>query len=139
MIRKDRIQSRQEFFNLLDKEVKRATRYKYPFCILKVTLFKFPGTEEGKLQDCFDRMIHLAEKELRESDIPGVISKNELAFICPYTDSSNSSLVRDRLEKQLKIYGFKKSACEVKVERICFPGDASKISDLIDLLVKPAA
>jgi PleD family two-component response regulator len=130
-----RIHSRELFLYLLDKELKRARRHNYSFCTLKLTLSQLPNNENDKgLQTCFQRLIHFAEEEFRESDILGFLGEHQLAVILPYTDPNTVTHAQSRLKERLKYYGFKKEGCEVKIDRICFPTDGSKTTDLIEQL-----
>jgi PleD family two-component response regulator len=132
-----RIHSRESFLYLLDKEVKRARRHNYFFCILNLTLSQLPNIENDKgRQTCFQKLIHFTGEELRESDILGFLGEYQLAMILPYTDPNNASHPKSRLRERLKYYDFKKKGCEVKIDQICFPTDGSNITDLIEQLLK---
>ena len=132
-----RIHSRELFLYLLDKEVKRARRHNYSFCILKFVLSRLSNNEDDKgFQNCFQRLIHFAGEEFRESDILGFLGEFHLAVIFPYTNQNAVSHAQSRLKECLKYYGFKKEGCEVKIDRICFPTDGSKTTDLIEQLMK---
>ncbi len=135
MIDKGRIQSRELFLDLLNKEVKRARRYKYSFCILKITVSNLSGIENGKYaQECFQNLIQFTEKELRESDIPGLLGEYQIGIILFATDPNKAVHAQARLEKRFKRYRLKEEPCEVKVEHICFPTDVSTINELIKRL-----
>jgi len=132
-----RIHSRKSFLYLLDKEVKRARRHNYFLCILKLTLSQLPNNDNDKgLQTCSQRLIHFAGKELRESDILGLLEDYQLALICPYTDPNSASRAQSRLKERLKYYDFKKEGCEVKIEQFCFPTDGLNITDLLEQLLE---
>jgi PleD family two-component response regulator len=132
-----RIHSPEWFLYLLDKEVKRARRHRYFFCILKLTLSQLPNNENDKgLQTCFRRLIHFLGEQLRESDILGFLGEHQLAVFFPYTDLNAASNAQSRLEHSLEYYDFKKEGCEVKIVRICFPTDASNTADLIGIIMK---
>jgi PleD family two-component response regulator len=132
-----RIHSRESLLSLLDKEVKRARRHNYFFCILKLTLSQLPNNENDKgLQTCFQRLIHFAGEKLRESDILGFLGEYQLVMILPYTDPNNASHAKSRLKERLKYYDFKKEGCEAKIDQICFPTDGANTTDLIDQLMK---
>jgi len=132
-----RIHSPEWFLYLLDKEVKKARRHGYFCCILKLTLSQLPNNENDKgLQTCFQRLIHLLGEQLRESDILGFLGEHQLAVIFSYTDPNAGSHAQSRLKERLKYYDFKKEGCEVKINRICFPTDASNPADLIQKIMK---
>ena len=132
-----RIHSPEWFLYLLDKEVKRARRYRYFFCILKLTLSQLPNKEDDKgLQTCFERMIHFIGEILRESDILGLLGDHQLAVILPHTDSNAASHVQSLFEHSLEFSDFKKEGCQAKIVRISFPTDASNTASLIENLLK---
>ena len=132
-----RIQSQDSFLYLLDKEVKRARRSRYPFCILKISLFQLSNNEnDNGIQFCVQKLIHFAGEELRESDILGFLGEYQLAMILPYTDPNSAIHAKSRLKERLKYYEFKKEGYEVKIDQICFPTDGSNTTDLIELLMK---
>ncbi len=132
-----RIHSREFFLDLLDNEVKRARRYNYSLWILKIKVSKISGTTNGKdIQDCFHRLIQFAEKELRESDIPGFLGEYQLAIIFSGTDPNKAAHAQARLEKRMEYYRLKEDPCDVQVDLICFPTDGSNTPDLIESLTK---
>jgi len=132
-----RICSREWFLDLLDKEIKRARRHQYFFCILTLTLSQLPNNnDDNGLQTCVQRLIHFLGKESRESDILGFLAEYQLAVILPYTDPNAARHAQSRFEDGLKDYDFKKEGCEVKIDRICFPTDGLNTTDLIEKVMK---
>jgi PleD family two-component response regulator len=132
-----RIHSRESFLCLLDKEVKRARRHQYFFCILNLTLSQLPNNKnDNGLQTCVQRLIHFLGEEVRESDILGFLAEDQLAVILPYTDPKAARHAQSRFKDGLKYYDFKKEGCEVKIDLICFPIDGLKTTDLIGKVMK---
>ena len=65
-----RILPREMFLSLLDFEVKRSRRYQNFFCILVMKLNQISNHDNGTQQrSCYQKMAHLLEEELRESEI----------------------------------------------------------------------
>lgn len=132
-----RIHSRELFLYLLDKEVKRARRHQYSFCILNLTISQLPNNKnDNGLQTCVQRLIHFLGEELRESDILGFLAEYQVVVSLPYTDPNAGSRVQSRFADGLKNFDFKKEGCEVKIDRICFPINGMNTSDLIGKLMK---
>ena len=82
-----RILAHDMFLNLLDLEVKRSRRYQNFFCILVMRLNQLSSHDNGTHQlSCYQKLTHLLEEELRESDILGSLGDNCVAAILPYGD-----------------------------------------------------
>jgi GGDEF domain-containing protein len=127
-----RIHSRESFLYLLDREVKRASRYRYTFCILSLTLTQLPANRNlDGLQICFQRLCHWLEKELREIDILGFLGDYQLGAILPYTDSIAASRLQSRLKGNLARYALKEKDYEVTIDQVCFPYDGLNAAELI--------
>jgi hypothetical protein len=127
-----RILSREIFLNFLDMEVKRARRYQNFFCILVMKLTQVSNHDNGTHQTaCYQKLSHLLEEELRESDILGTLSDDCVAALLPYGDPSAGDNTRSRFEGCLGCYDFKSDGYEVKVEQVCFPMDGTDTRDII--------
>jgi hypothetical protein len=132
-----RILARDMFLNLLDLEVKRARRYQNFFCILVMKLNQLASHDNGTHRnDCYRKMTHLLEEELRESDILGTLTDDCVAALLPYGDVSAGDNTRSRFEGCLGCYDFKSDGYEVKVEQICFPMDGTNTPDIIKRVKK---
>src|SRR5512141_357574 len=85
----NRVLDRDVFLYLLDLEVKRSRRYQNFFCIM---VLRLKETGEGNLekdaQGCYERLAHLLQEEVRDSDILGAFGNKKLAVILPYADMS---------------------------------------------------
>ena len=126
-----RILARDMFLNLLDLEVKRSRRYQNFFCILVMRLNQLSSHDNGTHQlSCYQKLTHLLEGELRESDILGSLGDNCVAAILPYGDCATGDITRSRFEGSLKYYDFKNDGYEVKVEQICFPMDGTDTAEI---------
>jgi hypothetical protein len=127
-----RILARDMFLNLLDLEVRRSRRYQNFFCILVMRLNQVSNHDNGTHQlSCYQKLTHLLEEELRESDILGSLGDNCVAAILPYGDCTAGDITRSRFEGSLKYYDFKQDGYEVRIERVCFPMDGTDTTDII--------
>ena len=132
----ERILPREMFLSLLDFEVKRSRRYQNFFCILVLKLNQISNHDNGIQQrSCYQKMAHLLEEELRESDIVGILSDNSIAAILPYGDPVSGENAKARFDRNLKYFDFPKDGYEIIVDRICFPTDSTNTSDLIKRLM----
>ena len=127
-----RILNREIFLYLLDLEVKRARRYKNFFCILLLKITPLSEDNNGGLKSGYQKLTHLLEEEIRESDILGWLKEDRLAALLPYMDRSNGSCVKSRFESNLKYCNFADDGYEVVVDQICFPQDGTGSKDLME-------
>ncbi len=120
------------FLYLLDLEVKRSRRYQNFFCIMVLRLKQTgDGDVEKGFRVCYERLTHLLQEEVRESDILGMVGDKRLAVILPYADMSAGIYTRSRFENSLQYYNFARDGYQVVVEQFCFPNDGTDTSDLI--------
>jgi GGDEF domain-containing protein len=128
----NRVLNREIFLYFLDLEVKRSRRYQNFFCIMILRLKEMAeGNGEKALQACYERLAHLLQEEVRDSDILGTLSGKRLAVILPYADMSAGGDTRSRFEDSLQYYDFNRDGYQVVVEQICFPSDGTETSDLV--------
>ena len=127
-----RILTRDMFLSLLDMEVKRARRYQNFFCVLVMKLNQLTSHDNGIHQlECYRKLTHLLEEELRESDILGTLSDDCVVALLPYGDGAAGDTTRSRFEGSLSYYDFKNDGYEVKIEQVCFPMDGTNTMDII--------
>jgi GGDEF domain-containing protein len=132
----NRVLNREVFLYFLDLEVKRSRRYQNFFCIMILRLKETAeGNGEKGLQACYQRLTHLVEEEVRESDILGTLGQKKLAVILPYADMSAGVDTRSRFENNIQYYDFIREGYQVVVEQICFPKDGTDTSDLIQKVI----
>ena len=131
-----RILSRELFIYFLDLEVKRARRYQNFFSILILRLSQLASHDNGKgLQTCHQKLKHLLEEELRESDILGALGENRLVALLPYADISAVGHAKSHFEGSLKFYDFECEGYEVKIEQFCFPVDGTDTPDIVKKVI----
>ncbi len=131
-----RILNRELFIYLLDLEVKRARRYQNFFSILILKLSQLASHDNGKgLKNCHEKLRHLLEEELRESDILGTLAENRLVALLPYADISAGGHAKPHFEGSLKYYDFKSEGYEVKIEQLCFPVDGTDTPDILKKVI----
>ncbi len=132
-----RILTRDIFLNLLDIEVKRARRYQNFFCILVMKLNQLSSHDNGTHQTkCYQKLTHLLEEELRESDILGTLSEDCVAALLPYGDCTAGDTTRSRFEGSLRYCDFRNDGYEVKIEQVCFPIDGTDTKEIVKKVAK---
>jgi hypothetical protein len=135
-----RILSRELFIYFLDLEVKRARRYQNFFSILILRLSQLASHDNGTgLQNCYQKLSHLLEEELRESDILGTLAENRLVALLPYADLSAGGHAKSHFEGSLRYYDFKSEGYEVVIEQVCFPVDGTDTPDIVEKVIGPEA
>jgi len=127
-----RILARDFFLQLLDLEVKRGRRYQNFFCILVMRLNQLSNHDNGTHQaSCYQKLTHLLEDEMRESDILGSLNDNCVAALLPYGDAAAGDITRTRFEGSLKYFDFKNEGYEVMIDQIIFPMDGTNTSEIL--------
>jgi hypothetical protein len=127
-----RIFARDFFLQLLDLEVKRARRYQNFFCILVMRLNQLSDHDNGiHHNSCYQKLTHLLEDELRESDILGSLDDNSVVALLPYGDVAAGNNTRFRFEGCLKYFDFKNDGYEVAIDQIIFPMDGTDTSEIV--------
>jgi len=135
-----RVLNRDVFLYLLDLEVKRSRRYQNFFCILILRLTETAdGEVEKGLRASYERLAHLLQQEVRDSDILGTLGEKRLAVLLPYADMSAGIYTRSRFESSLQYCDFHREGYQVIVENICFPNDGTDTSDLVRKVIGPDA
>jgi len=85
------------------EEISRSTRYQLPLTLVAICL-PTPLTAAGGRTGFNKRLAELATTSLRRTDIPAVLSDNELAVLLPQTASLDAEVVVDRLTQALALY-----------------------------------
>ena len=127
-----RILNRDFFLQLLDLEVKRARRYQNFFCILVMRLSQLSNHGNATHRNsCYQKLTHLLEDELRESDILGSLNDSCVVALLPYGDNAAGDNTRSRCEESLKYFDFKNEGYEVMIDHIIFPMDGADTTELV--------
>jgi len=129
-----RVLDRDLFFFLLDLEVKRARRYQNFLCLLilipkiKTSLKEDNG---NGFETCYQTLIQLLTREVRETDLIGSLGEHKLAVLLPYADVLAGGHAKSRHEKTLEYYDFHNKGFEVMVDQVCFPMNGADTGDLL--------
>lgn len=127
-----RILDKDQFFYLLDLEVKRARRYQNFLSLVLLKLIRSSTDDDGTdFQTCFQTLSNLLTGEVRESDILGSLGEDELAVLLPYADPWAGGCAKSRFENTLKYYDFRTKGYEVMIDQVCFPMNGTDIIDLV--------
>lgn len=99
-----------EYFEYrLNEEMARAKRYNIPTSVI---LFQFSSTNdtEWKLDYKTQKMIELAKKEIRQTDIFGTLGENMFGIMLPHTNVCGATILAKRIRKIMKKHGYVFSA-----------------------------
>jgi diguanylate cyclase (GGDEF)-like protein len=117
-----------EVFNtLLEHEVRKSRRYKYPLSLVCIALEAEPGTPQT--QHAAELVaINALDVELRDTDIP-CRNGNEFLILLPSTDEEGAQNACERLKRSLNTSGKTNTGAAFRVS--AFIGLASIGDDLI--------
>jgi len=93
------------FYDLLEREIERNSRYKHPFTISYIDLDNFKqvndqfGHSEGDA--VLRSMVECIQKHIRKSDVIGRMGGDEFALLFPETDSAVAESVLNKVQKTL--------------------------------------
>lgn len=97
------ILNRRSFFEFAHKEVRRAVRYQYPFCLLMMDIDYFKQVNDTYGHAFGDQVLQRFTEAvidcLREEDIFGRIGGEEFAAVLVASDSEGGYIVAERLRK----------------------------------------
>jgi GGDEF domain-containing protein len=92
------------YFDLrLEEEIARATRYRLPLALVVICIpVKALGQNRAGLSACLAEIA--TSRRLRRSDIPAVLTSNELAVFLPHTTPDQAENVVKRLARSLAAF-----------------------------------
>jgi hypothetical protein len=98
----------QSFLTLLEKEIARAKRYKIPLSALGFSLVKVKAKakpESGQITNnaVIDAVLNKLAEVMRNSDVVGTLSKNQLVALLPMTSFGDAKLALRRAMKFLHL------------------------------------
>lgn len=134
MFSRNHIFAREDFFRLLDLEIKRARRYQNLFGVVR---FELKEHGHGGIQNQGKNlrfMLKLLREEIRETDLLGQTEKNEVMILLPYCDSSGSEVVYARLDSLIKDFRFGKEKLKVSSGFVCFPMEGNDMTEILKKL-----
>ncbi|MBW2123982.1 MAG: diguanylate cyclase [Deltaproteobacteria bacterium] len=124
---------RDDFFQLLDLEIKRARRYQNLFGLLRFELFN-TGKDTGGRNKSLRPLLRLVREEIRETDLVGQTKKNEIMVLLPYCDSIGSEIVCGRLTNLVKDFHFGNDELKVLSGYVCFPMEGTDMGEILNRL-----
>lgn len=134
MLSTNHIFAREDFFRLLDLEIKRARRYQNFFSVMRFELHeeRTRGTRvQGK---SLKSLAKLLREEIRETDVIGQTTKNEIMIIFPYCDSSGADIVNRRLNGVVEDFHLGEKGFQIKFALISFPVHANDMTEILSRL-----
>jgi GGDEF domain-containing protein len=132
-----RILAPENFFTLIDLEVKRARRYQNFFSLLILSLRPLSGARDGNGAGAsYQKLVRVAADELRESDILGSLGPDKLGALLPYAEQAEGVRIQSRFQRNLRNYAFGDDGYEVCIDQISFPLDGTDTAGLLKRIVK---
>jgi GGDEF domain-containing protein len=125
---------REDFFRLLDLEIKRARRYQNFFSVMRFELHNSRNRGVRTRGKTLTSLVKLLRDEIRETDVIGQTKKNEIMIILPYCDSSGADFLNKRLNSLVEDFYFGKKGFEIMSGLISFPVQANDMTEIIDKL-----
>jgi len=125
---------RDDFFQLLDLEIKRARRYQNLFGLLRFELLDTGGTDTGGRHKSLRSLLQLVREEIRETDLVGQTKKNEIMILLPYCDSIGSEVVYGRLNSLVRDFHFGNDQLKVISGYVCFPMEGTDMGEILNRL-----
>jgi hypothetical protein len=125
---------REDFFRLLDLEIKRARRYQNFFSVMRFELQsgeeKTPGNPERGLKS----LVELLREDIRETDVIGQTWDNEIMIILPYCDYSGADVVKTRLNSLVRDFQFGENSFKINSALVCFPIEGTDMTEILNRL-----
>jgi GGDEF domain-containing protein len=134
MFSRNHVFTGENFFRLLDLEIKRARRYQNLFGVLRFELNNRGSTISGNLGKDLKFVLKLVREEIRETDVLGQTEKNEIMVILPYCDSSGLEVVYARLNNLIRDFHFGDHQVKVHSGFVCFPMEGTDMEEILNKL-----
>lgn len=110
---------RGPFFEQTEKEVRAASRYRYPVSCLAIDIDNFSLVNETNGNAAGDfvikRMAQILQSQVRQSDIVASYGGDEFAILAPHTDRVNARFLAERLRRRIQDTDFTFEDKEVSV------------------------
>ena len=111
--------SRSDFFDETEKEVRAASRYRYPISCLALDIDNLMAVNEDKGNAVGDfvleRMASILLGQVRQRDLVGVYEGDEFVILAPHTDRVNARFLAERLRRRVQEMTMERDDEEVSV------------------------
>jgi diguanylate cyclase (GGDEF)-like protein len=97
---------RNSFFDETEKEVRAASRYRYPVSCLAIDIDNFGLVNEkhgnGTGDFVIERMAQILQGQVRQSDCVAKYGSDEFVILAPHTDRVNARFLAERLRRRVQ-------------------------------------
>jgi diguanylate cyclase (GGDEF)-like protein len=97
---------RNVFFEETEKEVRAASRYRYPVSCLAIDIDNFSNVNEshgnGAGDFVIERMAQILQSQVRQSDCVAKYAGDEFVILAPHTDRVNARFLAERLRRRVQ-------------------------------------
>ncbi|WP_325894834.1 GGDEF domain-containing protein [Grimontia sp. NTOU-MAR1] len=98
----------RHFNDMLDKELRRASRYKTPISLLTLSVDQFEGYKSAEGEDKTNNVLTdisrvISETCQRSSDVLAHLANDKFAIILPHTTRENSHIVCQKIHDNLRV------------------------------------
>jgi diguanylate cyclase (GGDEF)-like protein len=113
------VMPRKVFFEEAEKEVRAASRYRYPVSCLAIDIDNFSNVNESHGNGAGDfvigRMAQILQGQVRQSDYVAKFGSDEFVILAPHTDRVNARFLAERLRRRVQDTDFEHEETHVSV------------------------
>jgi len=111
--------SRSAFFDKTEKEVRSASRYRYPVSCLVIDIDNFSAVNERNGNAAGDfvigKLARILQSQVRQSDVVAKYGGDEFTILAPHTDRVNARFLAERLRRRVQDTDFEHDGDHISI------------------------